>query len=265
MSYFVTGATGFIGRHLVERLLEQRDGDIHVLVRQGSVDKLDALRDGWSRFGDTSRVKPVFGDLSAARLGVDDDVKAALKGDVEHFFHLAAIYDMTADEERNAQLNVGGTEHAVALADELEAGTLHHVSSIAAAGMYKGLFTEDMFDEGQKLTHPYHRTKFESERIARTQHGRQVARVPALDRDRPLADRRDGQGRRSVLLLQGDPEGPPRAARVGAVARHRGRLDERGAGRLRRRGAGPHRAPAGARRTRVPPRRSRRGCARATR
>ena len=44
MSYFVTGATGFIGRHLVERLLE-REGDIHVLVREGSEDKLERLRD----------------------------------------------------------------------------------------------------------------------------------------------------------------------------------------------------------------------------
>ena len=35
--------------------------------------------------------------------------------------------------------------------------------------MYKGLFREDMFDEGQKLDHPYHRTKFEAERIVRTQ------------------------------------------------------------------------------------------------
>ena len=43
MSYFVTGATGFIGRHLVERLLERRDGDIYVLVREGSKEKLDAL------------------------------------------------------------------------------------------------------------------------------------------------------------------------------------------------------------------------------
>ena len=41
-AYFVTGATGFIGRHLVERLLE-REGDIHVLVREGSREKLDAL------------------------------------------------------------------------------------------------------------------------------------------------------------------------------------------------------------------------------
>ena len=40
MTYFVTGATGFIGRHLVERLLE-REGDIHVLVREASQDKLE--------------------------------------------------------------------------------------------------------------------------------------------------------------------------------------------------------------------------------
>jgi uncharacterized protein YbjT (DUF2867 family) len=46
MAYFVTGATGFIGRHLVERLLE-REGDIHVLVRGGSQEKLDALIERW--------------------------------------------------------------------------------------------------------------------------------------------------------------------------------------------------------------------------
>src|SRR5204862_5278961 len=46
---------------------------------------------------------------------------------------------------------------------------LHHVSSIAVAGQYRGVFTEEMFDEGQKLPSPYHRTKFESERIVREQ------------------------------------------------------------------------------------------------
>ena len=42
------------------------------------------------------------------------------------------------------------------------------MSSIAVAGLYKGLFTEDMFDEGQPLPHPYHRTKFEAEQLVRT-------------------------------------------------------------------------------------------------
>jgi NAD(P)-dependent dehydrogenase (short-subunit alcohol dehydrogenase family)/uncharacterized protein YbjT (DUF2867 family) len=64
-------------------------------------------------------------------------------------------------------MNVQGTRNAVDLANALEAGVLHHTSSIAAAGLYKGLFREDMFDEGQKLPSAYHRTKFESEKIAR--------------------------------------------------------------------------------------------------
>ena len=41
MSYFVTGATGFIGRYLVSNLLK-RKGTVHVLVRKGSEKKLDA-------------------------------------------------------------------------------------------------------------------------------------------------------------------------------------------------------------------------------
>src|SRR5215210_7172992 len=108
MAYFVTGATGFIGRHLVEQLLANRQGDIHVLVREGSADKLEALMGKWQAHGDTSRVKPVFGDLGEPHLGVSEDERASLNGRVDHFFHLAAIYDMTADEQRNAELNVGG-------------------------------------------------------------------------------------------------------------------------------------------------------------
>jgi NAD(P)-dependent dehydrogenase (short-subunit alcohol dehydrogenase family) len=167
MTYFVTGATGFIGRHLVEQLLAKRDGDVFVLVREGSQDKLDALLAGrWER---SPRVKPVTGDLTQERLGVDDAWIAEHEGKIDHFFHLAAIYDMTASDESNERLNVTGTRNAVELANALKAGVLHHTSSVAAAGLYKGNFREDMFDEGQKLPSAYHRTKFESEKIAREQ------------------------------------------------------------------------------------------------
>ncbi|MDA0181602.1 SDR family oxidoreductase [Solirubrobacter phytolaccae] len=158
-NYFVTGATGFIGRHLVERLLE-REGDIYVLVREGSREKLATLVEGW---GQADRIKPVLGDLALPNLGVETELPK-----IDHFFHLAAIYDMSADEASNTQINVGGTQHAVDLANRLDVGRFHHISSIAVAGLYDdGTFNEDMFDEGQKLAHPYHRTKFESERLVR--------------------------------------------------------------------------------------------------
>jgi NAD(P)-dependent dehydrogenase (short-subunit alcohol dehydrogenase family) len=159
VNYFVTGATGFIGRHLVAELLK-RDGTIHALVREGSRGKLDSLI---QRLGaDEGRIVPVTGDLSKPGLGVEGfDEK------IDHLFHLAAVYDIEADEEASERANVEGTKHVIEFANSHDVGRFHHTSSIAVAGNYKGVFQEDMFDEGQKLPHHYHRTKYESERLVR--------------------------------------------------------------------------------------------------
>src|SRR4051794_7467810 len=163
MAYVVTGATGFIGRHLVEELLDHRTGTVFVLVRESSRPRLEKMIEVWG----TDRVVPVVGDLGTDGLGVDAAWIGQHRGDIEHFVHLAAIYDMTADDQTNQTLNVGGTRHAVELAEALEVGCFHQVSSVAAAGEYDGPFDESMFDEGQALPSPYHRTKFESEKIVR--------------------------------------------------------------------------------------------------
>jgi NAD(P)-dependent dehydrogenase (short-subunit alcohol dehydrogenase family) len=163
MSYFVTGATGFIGRHLVQELIDNREGPIFVLCRQSSLPRMESLIQRWG----SSRVQPVVGDLAEPGLGVADDWVAEHATTIGHFFHLAAIYDMTADEETNDRLNVDGTRHALELAGRLAVGCFQHVSSVAAAGDHRGTFSEAMFDEGQPLSSPYHRTKYESERIVR--------------------------------------------------------------------------------------------------
>ncbi|HEY0879757.1 MAG TPA: SDR family oxidoreductase [Zeimonas sp.] len=171
MEYFVTGATGFIGRRLVRRLLARRGAIVHFLARDASAERLDPLHAFWRV--DRSRLIAVEGDLTREGLGIPEEKRRALHGRIRHFFHLAAVYDLTADAQRQIDVNVEGTRRVVAFANEVGAGCLHHVSSIAAAGLYDGVFREDMFEEADGLEHPYFATKHDSEGIVR-----QEARVP---------------------------------------------------------------------------------------
>ena len=162
---FVTGATGFIGKRLVARLLERGEGPVYVLVHPRSVHKLEALYLRWGV--DRTRVVPVEGDLTLPKLGISAEDAEMLRGQVSHFFHLAALYDLAAGTEALFSANVEGTRHAVEFAQAIGAQHFHHMSSIAAAGLYKGTFTEDMFEEAENLDHPYFGTKHEAERIVR--------------------------------------------------------------------------------------------------
>ncbi len=161
MVRLVTGGTGFIGRHLL-RALAKREGTTYVLVRAASLERLETYIDS---LGAKDRLKALPGDITAPFLGLASAGQARLKG--ADVYHLAAVYNLESSEEENESANVGGTRNVIELASKL-GGRLHHVSSIAVAGSrWKGKFTEDMFDEGQVLDHPYYRTKFDAERLVR--------------------------------------------------------------------------------------------------
>ncbi|MBB4685414.1 SDR family oxidoreductase [Amycolatopsis jiangsuensis] len=162
-TYFVTGATGFLGKRLVARLLARRDTTaVHVLVRNTSRERLDALAREWP---ERDRLVPAVGDLTEPLLGLDPATFAGL----DHVVHLGAVYDLTADEETNRAANVEGTGNVLAFAAAAGARLLHHVSSIAVAGTHAGRFTESDFDLGQSFESPYHATKFEAEKRVRDQ------------------------------------------------------------------------------------------------
>jgi NAD(P)-dependent dehydrogenase (short-subunit alcohol dehydrogenase family) len=113
------------------------------------------------------QVIAVTGDLGKPKLGVKPAWIKKHAGNIDHFFHLAAIYDMKADAESQRISNVNGTAQAIALSKALKSGCFHQISSIAAAGLYEGTFTEDMFEEAGDMEHPYFSTKHESEGLVR--------------------------------------------------------------------------------------------------
>jgi NAD(P)-dependent dehydrogenase (short-subunit alcohol dehydrogenase family) len=163
---FVTGGTGFIGRHLVARLLRRGD-DVRLLVRPASLERhherlarLSALAGAPG----AGRLTLCAGDVLLPDLGLADPAVAL----ADHVFHAAALYDLEAAPEALQEVNVGGTRHLLELLRRLGfRGTLHHVSSVAVAGSYRGRFLESMLDEGQSWPHPYHRSKLEAERLVR--------------------------------------------------------------------------------------------------
>ena len=203
----------------MERLLEKRQGKIYVLVRENSRPRLDDLVERWSvAVGPSAadRIEPVIGDLRRPLLGVEKDQVAELRGKVNHFFHLAAVYDMTAPAERNTAVNVGGTTHAVELARAdgrqasaprlLDRRRRHLQGRLHRGDVRRG--------PAAALALPPHQVRVRADRPRPALHA--LARVPARDRRRRLPDRRDGKGRRPLLLLQGDPAHAPPAARSGS-------------------------------------------------
>lgn len=151
MEAFVTGGSGFIGTHLLERLEEEESVDtVHALARS----------DDSARTVEACGATAVRGDLS--------DVEA-MRGGMEGcdvVFHLAAKADRWGPHEEFVEVNVGGTENVVEAAREAGVDTLVHTSTEAVLADGKPLRNVDETEPyPDNPAGFYPETKGEAERI----------------------------------------------------------------------------------------------------
>ena len=99
----LTGATGFLGAHLLGTLLEETDAEVLCLVRDRGSDGESQRRvrrslERYRLWDDTfdGRVHTVTGDLSQPSLGLAADVRATLESAVDAIYHAAADVDWVA-------------------------------------------------------------------------------------------------------------------------------------------------------------------------
>ncbi len=180
MSVVLTGATGFLGSQVLDRALAH-DTPVVALVR--GTDDADAarrLREALADLGEEAaaraeRVTVVAADLIAPDLGLDPEAWERLAASAEVIVHCGAnvAFDQPLEEAR--EVNVGGTRRVLALARAAhERGALRrliYVSTAYVAGTHQGTFTEDDHDVGQDFRNSYERSKFEAERLLRSEAG----------------------------------------------------------------------------------------------
>ncbi|MEV4635914.1 amino acid adenylation domain-containing protein [Actinoplanes sp. NPDC049548] len=176
-SVLLTGATGFIGVHLLHLLLTRTTSRVHCLVRaHAGASAAERLREAYAwhlpgqsldRYAD--RLVVHTADLADPDLGLDERTYDALARETEAIYHLAADTRLFGDRESFTRQNTAAVHAMVRLATTGRAKDLHHVSTLAVSGTGPDgppvPFSEDSLDVGQRFLNDYERSKYEAERV----------------------------------------------------------------------------------------------------
>ena len=170
---FVTGATGFVGSHLTNRLL--KDGHRVTALARGSrtssardriLDVLTLVSESDSRNkAGLDQLNVLEGDISQPNLGVDRDILQKTSQSIDETWHCAASLSF-AEEERDEifRMNVEGVRNIIDVVQQTPGRRLHHVSTAYVAGI-RDTALESEINVGQEFRNPYEASKCEAEEL----------------------------------------------------------------------------------------------------
>ena len=152
LNAFVTGATGFLGSHLVRELCRQ-DWSVFALARPGS--SLAQIRD--------VPVVVRVGDITDRT-----SISEAMPDRIDAVFHAAASTNVwSRNNDEQARTNIGGTRNVLETAVTRRAGRLIHTSSFAVWGIRNTVLTESSQRTDATDWINYVRTKHLSETLVK--------------------------------------------------------------------------------------------------
>jgi nucleoside-diphosphate-sugar epimerase len=149
MKVLITGATGFIGSHIL-KVLVAKGHKVRALVRKTS---------------DTSSIKGPDVELAYGDITSPESLKAAVKG-VDAVIHLAAMVSDFGPYKDFVALNIDGVRNILDAAKDEGVSRFVHFSTNDVLGIHKGGVVVDDSLPYKKTGYPYPDTKIEGEKIA---------------------------------------------------------------------------------------------------
>lgn len=161
MNILVTGATGFVGKQLTIRLLNEGH-NIYALARNEK--KADSLIDHMP----TQLQKNLFivnGNIAEDHAGVSKDTIAVLKDKIDTVYHIAAYLSFDdRDKERTFTINVEGTRNILEFAKAIETKNFYHVSTAYTLGD-KQFASEELHSTENEFVNYYEESKCYAEHL----------------------------------------------------------------------------------------------------
>lgn len=162
MNLFLTGSTGFLGGRLIKNLLQHKENEVYILVR--NVEKAERLRDSF-QMDEQKRIHIFQGDITIPNAGLSRDDLEWLTGKIDAVYHLAALvkFDLELRDELFAA-NYDGTKHILELASLLQVKKFYYVSTAYTVGkLNKGV--EELYPTDGQFHNPYEESKVKSEHL----------------------------------------------------------------------------------------------------
>ena len=156
----ITGATGYLGPHIVKELLKA--GHKVICLIRSEERFLAAVR--YYGVEPKDAIECVIGDVTKEHFGLSQIAYEDLCNRVGMVFHVAALVSHVGNVEKSYKINVIGTEEVIRFCEKAKA-QLYHMSSFAVSGFgTNNVLNEEVLDIGQKITlNPYVQTKYQAE------------------------------------------------------------------------------------------------------